>query len=161
MADVPDAIVPADTSAAADEPDALRPASGVDYVSVQRLVHRYADAVVHRDAAQWESCWADDAVWDLGGGHPVEGREAIVELWRGAMGAMEAVVQLVHNGEVFGGGIDDTATGRWYVSERYRTTDGTEGLLIAHYDDTYVRVAGRWLFASRRLVPHHHGAPAE
>lgn len=157
MTDEPDAIA---TTVAASGPDARAPASVVDYVSIQRLVHRYADAVVHRDASRWESCWADDAVWDLGGGRPVEGRRAIVQLWQGAMDAMQTVVQIVHNGEVFGGGVDDTATGRWYVSERYRTTDGTEGVLIAHYDDTYVREGGRWLFSGRRLVPHHHGAPA-
>ena len=30
------------------------------------LVHRYSDAVVHRARDQWESCWAEDSLWDLG-----------------------------------------------------------------------------------------------
>lgn len=138
------------------------PASVDDFVAVQRLVHRYADAVVRRDAEQWGSCWADDAVWDLGIGPPAEGREAIVELWQGAMAGMAAVVQTVHNGDVYrdvSGGDDATAIGHWYVDERYRTTDGAAGLLLARYDDEYVRVDGRWLFARRRLVALYHGPP--
>lgn len=137
------------------------PASVEDYVAIQRLVHRYADAVVHRDATQWGSCWAEEAVWDLGGG-PVEGREAIVELWGRAMSAMGMVVQVVHNGEVFrddGADRGDRATGRWYVTEHYRTTEGAPGLLLAHYDDHYVRVEDRWLFSGRRLVPHDPAPP--
>ena len=34
---------------------------------------------------QWGSCWAPDAVWDLGRGRLVEGREAILQLWYGAV----------------------------------------------------------------------------
>lgn len=155
--------------------DAPTPAPVETFVAVQRLVHRYADAVVHADADQWGSCWAEDAVWDLGGGQPIEGRAAIVAAWSGVMQSMERVVHLVHNGDVFlpeedrsgdrdgdGDGEDraDTVTGRWYVTERYRTTSGADGVLLAHYDDTYVRTDGRWRFAARRLVAHQHG-PAD
>lgn len=138
------------------------PAPLADYVAIQRLVHRYADAVVHRDGEQWSSCWADDAVWDLGRGRLVEGRAAIVELWYGAMKGMEAVVQNVLNGDVQtpdDAPDADRATGRWYINERYRRTDGTAGVLLAHYDDTYVRVDGEWRFASRYLEVHYGGPP--
>jgi hypothetical protein len=128
-----------------------------DYVEIQRLVHRYADAVVHRDGAQWGSCWAPDARWNLGRGRLVEGRDAILELWYGAVAGFAAVVQLVHNGEVWQGGDADHAAGRWYIDERFRRADGTPGILLAHYDDTYVRVGGRWVFESRELVPHYMG----
>lgn len=131
-----------------------------DYVAVQRLIHRYADAVVHRDGAQWASCWADDATWDLGRGRLVEGREAIVALWYAAMEGMAAVVQMVHNGEVWRGDDDDHATGRWYIDERFRRADGTNSILLAHYDDGYVRSADNgWLFSRRFLQPHYMGTP--
>ena len=42
------------------------PVSVEDYVNIQRLINRYADAVIHRVGTQWASCWADEAVWDLG-----------------------------------------------------------------------------------------------
>lgn len=131
-----------------------------DYVAVQRLIHRYADAVVHRDGVQWASCWADDATWDLGGGRLVEGRQDIVELWYAAMGGMASVVQMVHNGEVWVGDDADQATGRWYIDERFRRADGTNSILLAHYDDAYVRSAEHgWQFSRRFLQAHYMGAP--
>ena len=130
-----------------------------DELAIGRLVHDYADAVVRRDADQWLACWADDASWDLGRGRDVSGRAAIGELWRSAMDGFEAVVQMVHNGAVALGGTSDEATGRWYIDERYRRADGTNGILLAHYDDQYVRVGGAWRFRRRALVVHYGGPP--
>ena len=31
------------------------------YSEIAMLVHRYADAVVHRNGEQWSSTWAEDA----------------------------------------------------------------------------------------------------
>jgi hypothetical protein len=137
-----------------------RPIGTDDYVSIQRLVHRYADAVVHRRGDQWASTWADDAAWDLGGGRLVEGKAAIVDLWYRAMQGMHAVFQTVHNGEVWIDPLDaDRATGRWYISERFRRSTGENAILLAHYDDSYVRVGGQWLFARRFLEIHYSGPP--
>ncbi|MGI9053824.1 MAG: nuclear transport factor 2 family protein [Ilumatobacteraceae bacterium] len=130
-----------------------------DFVAIQRLSHRYADAVVHRDGVQWASCWAADATWDLGRGRLVEGREAIVELWYSAMGGMAAVVQMVHNGEVWAGVDGDHATGRWYIDERFRRANGDNSILLAHYDDGYVRTGDGWVFSRRFLQPHYMGPP--
>jgi ketosteroid isomerase-like protein len=69
----------------------LEPVSVEDYVNIQRLINRYADAVIHRNGVQWGSCWTDDAVWDLGGGRLVEGKEAILKLWYAAMGGISSV----------------------------------------------------------------------
>lgn len=136
------------------------PVSVDDFVSIQRLVNRYADAVVHRSAPQWGSCWADDAVWDLGRGRLVEGKDAISKLWFGAMTGFAAVVQTVHSGDAWCGASPDEAVGRWAISERFRRTGGQSGILLAHYDDTYRKVEGRWLFA-RRFLQVHYGGPAD
>ncbi len=135
------------------------PVSVDDLIAIQRLVHRYADAVVHRDAEQWGSCWADDAEWDLGRGRHVQGRTAIVELWQRAMGGMEAVVQNVVNGDAWHTGSPDVAAGRWYINERYRRADGDAGILLANYDDAYVRTADGWRFTNRVLRIHYTGPP--
>ena len=124
---------------------------------IAELGHLYADAVVHHDGGQWGATWAEDAFWELGAGRRVEGREAILELWHGAMGTFNAVVQTVLNGTYE---LDDdagTGTGRWYIQEHFHRANGDKGKLLAHYDDTYVRVDGRWLFNSRELVPHYAG----
>ena len=134
-----------------------------DFVGIQRLVHRYADAVVNRNRQQWAATWADDAVWDLGRGRRVEGRDAIVELWGRAMGGMYAVVQTADNGDVWRRP-DGVVAGRWYVTETFqRVADGggpgDAGILRAHYDDTYTSTDGEWFFASRELVVHYIGPP--
>lgn len=128
------------------------------HVEIQQLVHRYADAVVHRNGVQWTSTWAADAVWDLGQGRLVEGIEAIGKLWYGAMGGFEATIQTVLNGATDLGDDETTATGRWYIQELYIRADGTTGILVAHYDDAYRKVDGGWRFTRRFLQPHYAGS---
>jgi hypothetical protein len=140
------------------------PLSADDLHAIQRLVHRYVDAVIHRDGVLWGSTWAADATWDLGRNRLVEGREAIVNLWYTAMGSMHAVVQVVHSGDVRYGDAahpdaTDRASGRWYINEWFRRADGTNGMLLAHYDDDYVQVDGEWLFSRRFLQSHYSGPP--
>lgn len=131
-----------------------------DFVAIQRLVHRYADAVVHRDPERWVSCWSATAEWDLGGGRKVAGVDAIVELWGTAMAGMDAVVQTVDNGDAWRDpGADGTASGRWYITETFRRAGGERGVLRAHYDDSYVLVDGSWLFSNRMLRVHYVGPP--
>lgn len=125
--------------------------------AIAELVHRYADAVVYRKGDQWGSCWADDATWFLGPGREVAGKAAIVDLWTRAIGSFDAVVQMVHNGTVRFDG--DAAAGRWYIDERYVRNGGERGILLAHYDDTYTRRNGEWLFMSRALTIHYQGPP--
>lgn len=138
-----------------------RPVSIDDHVRISRLMNRYADAVVHRDGVQWASCWDDDAVWDLGGGRSVDGKEAIVKLWYAAMGGMSAVVQTVHNGDAwYEDGSTDRAAGRWAISERFLTANGMRALLLAEYLDGFVKRGDEWLFSRRLLRPHYQG-PAD
>ncbi len=122
------------------------------------LVHRYADAVVRRDEAQWSATWAPDATWELAPGLRVEGRDSIVELWNRAMDGFTAVVQTVANGTAELDEETGSGVGRWYVSEHWKRTDGTGGILLAYYDDHYARLDDRWLFAGRTLVAQYNGA---
>jgi ketosteroid isomerase-like protein len=135
------------------------PLGPADFQAIERLVHRYIDAVIHRDGVQWSSTWAEDAVWDLGRGRLVNGREAIAKLWYGAMAGMHAVYQAAHSSDVRYGDSVDHAAGRCYINEWFRRADGTNSILLAHYDDEYVRVDGEWLFSRRLLVVHYSGAP--
>ena len=121
------------------------------------LVHRYSDAVCRKDRDQWAATWADDAVWDLGKGRLTQGKTNIVGFWQAAVNSLNVVVQLVHNGTVSIDG--ESATGRWYISEHMERSGGIVGMLLAWYDDTYVRVDGEWLFTSRILASLYHGPP--
>lgn len=125
--------------------------------AIAELVHRYADAVVHRNGEQWGNCWAVESRWILSADRDVVGRDAIVGLWTKAMTGMAAVVQNVYNGEVKVHGL--TATGRWYIGEHFLRSNGAPGILLAHYEDTYACIDGSWLFTSRQLFPHYQGPP--
>lgn len=127
------------------------------YSEIAMLVHKYADAVVHRNGEQWSSTWHEDAVWDLGSGRLVEGLEAIKNLWYGAMKGFEATVQTVLNGGVDVDSSGDTATGRWYIQEQVVRSNGDRGILLAHYDDQYIRTTEGWKFSRRFLQPHYSG----
>jgi uncharacterized protein (TIGR02246 family) len=124
---------------------------------IAELVHEYSDAVIHRDEARWASCWTEDATWTLPRGRHVEGRDAIVELWRTAMAAYASVVQFVHDGHVAVDG--DRGSGRWHVGEHACRTNGEPSILLATYEDTYARAHGAWRFRSRSLVVHYQGPP--
>lgn len=117
--------------------------------ALRRLIARYCDAVLQRDAAAWGSTWADDAVWDVGG-TTHEGRSAIVTAWMAAMESFEWVVQVAPQ-MLFE--VDEragTGTGRVTVQERFQRA-GKVGALTATYHDRYVRTPAGWRFAERRL----------
>jgi ketosteroid isomerase-like protein len=141
-------------------PNSAVPVSTDDFVAVQRLLHCYADAVVHRDAVRWASCWADDATWELSPGSKVIGKAAIVDVWSRAMGGFTSVLHVVHNGDALMTDDPERAVGRWYVDERFLLANGQTGMMLAHYDDEYRRAAGGWVFTSRVLHMHYRG-PAD
>ena len=128
-----------------------------DSDAIRRLLHTYADAVLERDEAAWGALWTEDATWELGPGRVVEGRSAIVDLWRTSLAAYRHVVQLyLSNTATIDG---DTATGRAYLVELNVPMQGERRMLVASYDDTYRRVSGEWLFSSRSLRKLYAGAP--
>ena len=125
--------------------------------AIADLVHRYADGVTCRDVAQWTGCWAEAACWSLSAERTAVGLEEIVALLERALATLDGVVQNVLHGAVTVDG--STAAGRWHIIEHFRRVDGETGLLLAHYDDTYVERGGRWQFSSRTLVPSYQGPP--
>jgi len=132
------------------------------FSEISMLVHRYADAVIHRNGEQWASTWAPDAIWDLGRDRKgnqrlVEGIDSIKKLWYGAMQGFEATVQTVLNGAVDVDPSGNTASGRWYIQEHVVRTNGDRGILLAHYDDEYIRAEDGWKFSRRFLQPHYAG----
>ena len=62
-----------------------------DRLAIHELVMSYGDAVTRKDADDWGATWAEDAVWRIPtfpGLELTEGREAIVQNWRAAMGRL-------------------------------------------------------------------------
>ncbi|MBT4160740.1 MAG: nuclear transport factor 2 family protein [Gammaproteobacteria bacterium] len=118
-----------------------------DELAIRHLVAAYADGVNRRDQELWASTWSESSSWTLPG-TTVEGKEAVVGLWVAAMGGLEFVVQLVHQGTLEING--DKATGRWYLTEHLRAQGASDTRTsVGTYKDEYVRENGSWLFANR------------
>ena len=126
---------------------------------IRDLLHHYADAVCRNELAQWTDTWTEDAVWDLGGGREVAGRDAIASMWTDAMARFEAVLHRYENSAASLDEAAGTGTGRAYVTEVLKPTDGPALLMHGYYDDVYERTDQGWRFSRRTLVRLYHGPP--
>ncbi len=122
-----------------------------DRIAIRELLESYADAVNRVDADLWGALWAEDSHWDLSH-YPelgiVDGRDAIVSLWKQAMPAYPGLSFMVGIGSILIDG--DTARVRSYISEVYEEPGTAKDKRArAQYDDTLVKEGGRWLFRSR------------
>jgi ketosteroid isomerase-like protein len=126
-----------------------------DRLAIRELVDSYGDAVSRYNAEDWGANWAVDAVWilNLPNLPKVEGRKAIVELWVQAMSAYEWVLMTAKPGEIIVN--KDQAAGRFFTSEVTRLKGGEEQRIAGRYDDTYVKIDGRWYFKSRTYKMLH------
>src|SRR5487761_515349 len=123
--------------------------AAADELAIRDLVSAYANAVNRKDGSAWSATWADTGEWHIGGRHLV-GRADILEFWTGAMGAFEAVIQMLSHGSVTAAG-DDRAEGQWTIFEVGRR-DGKGSLVVGCYQDRYVRETTGWAFADRRFT---------
>ena len=128
-----------------------------DELAIRQLVAAYIDAVNRYNGEDWIATWAEDANWDLMG-MKVEGRDAIYQLWQGAMASFEFAIMMLNSGTVHIDG--DSATGRWYVTEHIKPKEGDSNLTLGVYDDEYTKRDGQWLFLDRRYHVLYQG-PAD
>jgi uncharacterized protein (TIGR02246 family) len=126
-----------------------------DELAIRDLNARYIDAVNRHNKEDWAANWSESATWNLMG-MEVAGRDAIVELWTGAMGGFEFALMMLNSGTIEIDG--DTATGRWYVTEHLKPVEGDANITLGVYDDQYVKEDGQWRFARRHYNVMYQGA---
>jgi|GEM_PF-247700 len=156
-----------------------------DELAINNLVNRYSDAIVRRAADDWGNTWSIKGEWHLFG-QVHQGRDVIVQQWEGLLGRLPFVHQQSSGGLITfpnaadtdkdndkdtginnNININDTATGRWYVTEWGVTGDGPGMLTLGVYHDDYVREpaadasaeATCWRFARRKFAPLYMGPP--
>jgi hypothetical protein len=117
-------------------------------LAIHDLVGAYGDAVTRRDDARWQSLWTKDAQWKLGD-TIVNGRDAIYDLWRGAMSGFPFAMHVAFPIAVRVDG--QHATGRWTVQEILKDTGGGIASVFGNYEDRYERTASGWQFSYRRF----------
>lgn len=129
--------------------------NSADELAIRDLVARYIDAVNRYHQADWAATWSKTASWNLMG-MEVEGREAIVQLWAGAMSSFDFALMMLNSGTVEIDG--DSANGRWYITEHIKPKDGEPNITLGVYDDEYCKEKGKWLFARRHYNVIYQGA---
>jgi uncharacterized protein (TIGR02246 family) len=117
-----------------------------DRLAIRELNDVYGDGVVRKDPATWGSIWAEDATWDFMGQN-LKGREAIVELWNGAMSQFDAVSFSCSPASIEVDG--DTATARVQTQEILKGKDGSTRHIGGLYTDRLARIDGDWRFTHR------------
>lgn len=117
-----------------------------DRVAIRELNDIYGDGVVRIDADTWGSVWAEDATWHFMG-QVLEGREAIVGLWQGAMSNFESVSFVCAPASIEVDG--DTATGRCQTQEILKGKDGSTRYIGGLYEDKLAKINGEWKFTFR------------
>lgn len=130
-----------------------------DRLAIRELLETYADAVTRCDAADWGATWAEDAEWSLPDYPEIGttiGRDAIVTMWTAAMQAYPGIMFEAWPGSIEVDG--DTAKMRSYTSEVY-DKDGVTMRDRGVYQDTCIKVGGKWLFKTRsfRNIHRQHG----
>jgi ketosteroid isomerase-like protein len=121
-----------------------------DRFAIRELIDRYSYAVNERDWAAFESCFTEDAVWDVGKplNFRLEGRRSIVEIASAKISEEDFVIQTPHATMIWLDG--DAARAHSTMRESVRSKGGAAGIqILASYQDELVKVAGEWRFKVR------------
>ncbi|MEL7190251.1 MAG: nuclear transport factor 2 family protein [Pseudomonadota bacterium] len=129
-----------------------------DRIAIRELNDLYGDGVVRNDPETWGSIWAEDATWHFMG-QELEGREAIVGLWNGAMSNFEAVSFSCSPAAIEVDG--DTATARVQTQEILKGKDGSTRHIGGLYTDKLAKIDGEWRFTHRAWQMIAEFQPAE
>lgn len=120
-----------------------------DRLAIRELLDTYGDAVTRCDPADWGACWAEDAEWSMPD-YPefgtTKGKTAIVNMWVEAMKHYPGIMF-----EAWPGSIDingNEAKVRSYTSEVY-DQEGVTKRDRGVYEDTCVKIDGKWVFKAR------------
>lgn len=119
-----------------------------DRVEIEALRGEFTDAVMMRDRARLASLFTEDGVLRMPA-IPIEsvGPDQILEDGERLQQVWQFFIQTTHAGTIRLDG--DTASGRAYMHEIAKTTDGREGLNYGVYHDKYRRTPDGWRFAER------------
>jgi ketosteroid isomerase-like protein len=119
-----------------------------DRVEIEALRGEFTDAAMMRDYDRAASLFTVDGALRMPN-IPAEliGQDAIRAWGTRVPEFVDFLIQTTHPGSIQLDG--DTASGRAYLQELVRTSDGRSELNFAIYHDRYQRTAGGWKFTER------------
>jgi hypothetical protein len=121
-----------------------------DRLLIRELIDRYSYAVNERDWPAFESCFSEDAVWDVGKPFDfiAQGRSSIVEVARTKISEQDFVIQTPHATVIWLDG--GRARAHSTVTEVVSAGGGATGIqMFGSYADELIRSGGGWCFSRR------------
>jgi hypothetical protein len=120
--------------------------------AIKQLKARYCRFMDTKDWAAWRQLFTDDLHSDTtaSGGKVVDGADAFVAFTRKSL-RNQATVHHVHAPEIELTS-PTTARGIWALEDVVRLAPGVHLRGYGHYDETYLKVDGRWRIRSSTLT---------
>lgn len=121
-----------------------------DRFAIRELIDRYCYSVNERDWKVLESCYTEDAVWDVGAplNFKLEGRAAIVGIASEKISEEDYVAQTADATMIWLDG--DKARAQSTIRELVSSGKGARGMdILATYSDDLVKINGEWRFKRR------------
>ena len=129
----------------------VAPPSPATDAALRQLVSGFCDHINRGNVAALAKSWIDDGSYQATD-EQITGRKRIAAAFDAMLGEIEWIVQ---SAPLMVFKVDDehgTGTGRITVQERLKRHKSTKvGTTLATYHDQYVRRAGSWFFAARRV----------
>jgi uncharacterized protein (TIGR02246 family) len=122
--------------------------SVADELAINDLVADFADAASRLDAGAVTALFAPDGIWEVPNWGTNQGHKNIRSFVDELFSHWDGLFHAAHTSRVWLDG--DRASGRWQISE-FGTRDGQELRVAGVYEDEYIRVDEKWLFARRRF----------
>ena len=121
--------------------------------AIRELIYAYGHALDHRDFVAFSELFEEDRGTWAGGFGSATGREAIFALMDGSIGHAEQPVtptshHVFSNIQIEVDGDRAAATTKWIFVVPSQTGD-PRWMFLGHYEDQFVREAGRWFFLRR------------
>jgi uncharacterized protein (TIGR02246 family) len=124
---------------------------------IRQLYGRYADAVWRKDVPAFVECFAEDAIWKIGG-RTLHGREEIGGVFEASLAPSERVMMWLGIPVITLTG-ERTATGRVQVTELIKRKDGSSARTLALYYERYVEEDGVWRLGWHHFNLYYFGPP--
>lgn len=133
----------------------------IDREAIRDLVTRYCHVVWREDFESYPALFTEDGVvrWTNSDQPPVQGRAALREMIEGLVTAHRPR-HFIHNHIVQLLG-PDRATGQCCLEDSVWLDGGVDGLLVAYYEDEYVKLDGEWKFKVRQVTLEYFGPRAD
>jgi hypothetical protein len=130
-----------------------------DELAIRNLAERFSDAANRKDGDAFQALWAKEGKWIIGAPINMEfsGKENMGSSVTHMLGLWDFFVQLSGPGVVILQG--DSAKARFYVNEIARGKDGKGNYNLSMYEDSLVKIEGKWYYKKRTYHTIYQDAP--